>query len=314
MKVNLLHYPHLTVERELLPTVIAIGQFDGLHQGHQRVIACAQRLADALGVSASVFTFIEHPRTILRPDRPVPQLTPWPEKLARLEKIGLDSCVAAHFTPDLAALAPEAFVTRILVGQLHARGVVTGFNFHFGHKAAGNPEVLKALGDQHGFPVHVVQPIEGEGAVVSSSRIRELLATGQLAEANALLGYDYTLSGKVVHGDQRGRQIGFPTANLEVAPDKLLPAFGVYACWVRIGDRRYAGVVNIGQRPTFNPPKLMIEAHVFDFAGDLYGQTLELSLVARLRAEQAFPSIEALVEQIRADCRQARGILGVGVA
>lgn len=314
MKVNLLNYPHLTVDRELLPTVIAIGQFDGLHQGHQRVIAAAQRLADALGVSASVFTFIEHPRTILRPDRPVPQLTPWPEKLARLETLGLEACVAAHFTPDLAALSPEAFVTRILVGQLHARGVVTGFNFHFGHKQAGNPEVLKALGEQHGFPVHVVQPIDADGGVVSSSRIRELIATGALAEANALLGHDFTIAGKVVHGDARGRQIGFPTANLEVAPDKLLPAFGVYACWVRIGDRRYAGVVNIGQRPTFDPPKLTIEAHVFDFAGDLYGQTIELSLVSYLRPEQAFGSLEALVAQIGADCRQARAVLGVGVA
>lgn len=314
MKVNFLNYPHLTMDREIRPSVIAIGTFDGVHCGHQKLICTAKRLANALGVASSVFTFVEHPRSVLRPDTPVPLLTPWPEKVERLDALGIESCIAAHFTPDLAALSPEAFVTRILVNQLHAQAVVTGFNFRFGHKQAGTPELLKELGNQHGFPVEIIQPIEGDGDVVSSSRLRELVGTGQIAKANALLCYEYTLTGTVIHGDKRGRTIGFPTANLEIPRDKLLPAFGVYACWVTIGGKRHPGVVNIGQRPTFNPPKLMIEAHVFDWSGDIYGETISVSLVSRIRSEQAFPSIDALVYQIKADCRQARELLGVGVA
>jgi riboflavin kinase/FMN adenylyltransferase len=314
VKVNFLNYPNLTMDREIRPSVIAIGTFDGVHCGHQKLICTAKRLANALGVCSSVFTFVEHPRSILRPDNPVPLLTPWPEKLERLSELGIESCIAAHFTPDLAALSPETFVTRILVNQLHAQGVVTGFNFRFGHKQAGTPELLKELGNRHGFPVEIIQPIEGDGDVVSSSRLRELIGTGQIAKANQLLCYEYTLTGTVIHGDKRGRTIGFPTANLEIPKDKLLPAFGVYACWVTIAGKRHPGVVNIGQRPTFNPPKLMIEAHVFDWSGDIYGETVSVSLVSRIRAEQAFPSIDALVAQIKVDCQKAREMLGVGVA
>lgn len=301
------------MDREIPPSVVAIGVFDGVHQGHRRVIGSAQSLAEKLRVESSVFTFVEHPRAVLRPDSPVALLTPWPEKVERLTDIGVPTCYAAHFTPDFAALTPEEFVSRILVDQLHVKGVVTGFNFHFGHGQSGNPEVLKALGAQYGFPVEIVHPIEGDGGVVSSSRIRELVATGKIDEANHLLNYDYTLTGTVIHGDKRGRTIGFPTANLEVPREKLLPAYGVYACWVEVRGERVAGVVNIGQRPTFDPPKLMIEAHLFDWSGDIYGETIRVSLVSRLRGEQAFPSIQALIEQITSDCQTARSMLGAAL-
>lgn len=314
MQVHYLRYPHLTLDHAIKPSVVAIGVFDGVHCGHRQLIETATRLAARHGVEPAVFTFVEHPRAVLRPDRQVALLTPWPEKLERLAALGVDQCFAAHFTPDLAALGPEEFVTRILLEQLRVKAVVTGFNFHFGQGAAGSPETLKALGAAHGFEVEVVAPFERQGGLVSSSRLRELVALGHVEEATDMLCYPYTLTGEVVHGDKRGRTIGFPTANLHVAAEKLLPAYGVYACWVEVAGQRLPGVVNIGQRPTFDPPKLMIEAHLLDWSGDLYGQTISVSLVTRLRGEQAFPSIDALVTQIGADCQRARTILGVGVA
>ena len=313
MKVHYLHYPHLTMDRAFGSSVVAIGNFDGVHSGHRRVIDTARRIAAEDGYEDMVFTFVEHPRSVLRPDSPVPLLTPWPEKVDRLGDSGVSACVAAHFTPDLAQLSPEEFVTRILLGQLNAKAVVTGFNFRFGHRQSGSPEVLKALGAQHGFRVEIVTPFEQEGGVVSSSRLRELVATGAIESANAMLGYAYTLTGTVIHGDKRGRTIGFPTANLEISREKLLPAYGVYACRVKVGDAELPGIVNIGQRPTFDPPKLMIEAHIFDWSGDIYGETIAVSLVSRIRAEQAFPSVDALIAQIKADCRVAREALGVAV-
>jgi riboflavin kinase/FMN adenylyltransferase len=314
VQVNFLHYPNLTLDRASNPAVIAIGMFDGVHTGHRRVIEAARRLAHARNLPCEVFTFVEHPRTVLRPDNPVPLLTPWPEKLERLRDFGVDACVAAHFTPDLAALSPHAFVDRILIHQLGVAGVVTGFNFHFGHRQMGDTNVLRELGQAHGFDVEVVAPIEGEGGVVSSSRIREFVATGRIEEANTLLDYGYTLSGVVIHGDKRGRTIGFPTANLEIDREKLLPAYGVYACWVELAGKKLPAIVNIGQRPTFDPPKLMIEAHLFDWDGDIYGETLSVTLVERIRAEQAFSGIDALVTQIKADCLVARRALAASVA
>jgi riboflavin kinase/FMN adenylyltransferase len=313
VKVHYLHYPHLTMDEAFGPSVVAIGNFDGVHCGHRRVIETAKRLAGERGLDDLVFTFVEHPRTVLRPDAPVPLLTPWNEKVERLSATGVGATIAAHFTADLAQLSPEAFVERILLGQLNAKAVVTGFNFRFGHRQAGSPELLKELGEKHGFHVEIVTPIEEDGGVVSSSRLRELVATGAIESANEMLCYPYTLTGTVIHGDKRGRTIGFPTANLEVNREKLLPAYGVYACRVTVGDTVLPGIVNIGQRPTFDPPKLMIEAHIFDWSGDIYGETIAVSLVSRIRAEQAFPSVDALIAQIKADCRVAREALGVAV-
>lgn len=297
----------------MAPPVLAIGVFDGVHAGHRQLIATAERLAGERGAPCAVFTFIEHPRTVLRPDNPVPLLTPWPEKRELLRELALDACIATHFTPDLAALTPEDFVSRILVDQLHVQAVVTGFNFAFGHRQSGDSEVLTSLGRQYDFEVAIVPPFVSAGALdvglVSSSRLRELLATGRVAEANALLCRPYTLSGQVIHGDKRGRTIGFPTANMHLPADKLLPAYGVYACWVTLNGERLPGIVNIGQRPTFDPPKLMVEAHLLDWQGEIYGETIAVSLIARIRSEIAFPSVAALVNQIGEDCQVARKLL-----
>lgn len=311
METLSLHYPNLTVGAPWAPSVVAIGMFDGVHRGHQAVIRAARQLASARNLPCTVFTFVSHPRQVLRPDQPVPLLTTWEEKRCFLASFGVDTVVGAPFTPAFSELSARDFVERILVGQMRARHVVVGYNFAFGHGQEGNGERLKALGAELGFEVTVVPPYEVDGASVSSSRIRKLLATGLVQEANALLGRSYALTGTVVTGDQRGRLLGFPTANLSVDEGKLLPAYGVYAgqaLWTEPDGTSHQApcVVNLGMRPTFDPPQLRIEAHLLGWSGDLYGKLLTVSLQHRLRAELAFRAVDELVAQIRQDVAQAR--------
>lgn len=314
METLALHYPNLTVSAPWAPSVVAIGMFDGIHRGHQAVIQAAREIARARQLPCTVFTFVSHPRQVLRPDQPVPLLTTWDEKRCFLAGFGVDTVVGAPFTPAFSELSAREFVARILVGQMRARHVVVGYNFAFGHGQEGNGERLKELGAEFGFEVTVVPPFEVEGASVSSSRIRKLLATGHVTEANALLGRPYALTGTVVTGDQRGRLLGFPTANLAVDEGKLLPAYGVYAgqaLWTEgpgTGMHQAPCVVNLGMRPTFDPPQLRIEAHLMGWSGDLYGKLLTVSLQHRLRAELAFRSVEELVAQIRQDVAQAQSL------
>ncbi len=292
------------------PVVVAMGVFDGVHLGHRRVFEQACLVARERKLPCAVFTFVEHPRSVLRPDRPVPLLTTWPEKRESLAGAGIDRVVAAHFTPAFAGLSPEAFVRGILVERIEARHLVVGFNFRFGHRGAGSPELLEQMADKLGFGLDVIPPFEIAGHVVSSSKIRELLAEGNIREARGLLGGPYRLAGEVVAGDARARQLGFPTANLRVDASKLLPAYGVYAgmaCWP--GGRRRC-VVNIGIRPTFEPPQLQVEAHLLDFDGNLYGQTMTLELETYLRPERAFRSVGELVDQIHQDVQSARSQAG----
>lgn len=310
METLSLHYPNLTVSAPWAPSVVAIGMFDGVHVGHQEVIRQARAIASASNLPCSVFTFVSHPRKVLRPDYPVPLLTTWDEKRCFLAGLGVDTVVGVHFTPGFAELSAREFVERILVGQMRAKHVVVGYNFAFGHGQEGDGELLATLGAEFGFEVTVVRPVEAKGASVSSSRIRKLLATGHISEANDLLGRPYALSGTVITGDQRGRLLGFPTANLSVDESKLLPAYGVYAgqaLWME-GEETFQEpcVVNLGMRPTFDPPQLRIEAHLIGWSGDLYGKVLTVSLQHRLRSEMAFKSVDELVAQIRQDVAHAR--------
>lgn len=306
MDTAYLTYPELKLARPAAPCVVAIGMFDGVHRGHQSVLARAGAIARAAGLPLVVFTFVDHPRSVLRPDHPVPLLCTWAEKQARIAAAGADLLIGAHFTAAFAALPPGDFVRRILVEQLQARHVVVGYNFAFGHQQAGNVQVLEALGRELGLEVTAVDAVERGLSPVSSSRIRKLLAKGQIEEANELLGWPYELTGVVVLGDQRGRTLGFPTANLQVAPAKLLPAYGVYAGSAHWEGQERLTVVNLGMRPTFDPPQLRIEAHLLDFAGDLYGRELTVRLLHRLRPERAFASLAELVTQIHADVDVAR--------
>lgn len=310
MELQPLLYPQTPPLRITRGAVVAIGTFDGLHQGHQRLFETARAKAHELKAPSAVFTFVEHPRTVVQPGSVVQLLTPWDEKQQRLAALGLDVCFAAHFTRELSELTPEAFIEQILCRDLQVAAIVTGFNFRFGHRQSGSPDLLVALGRERGVPVEVVPPVEDPEGIISSSRIRQLVQGGHMADVRRLLGYAYTLSGPVVHGDKRGRTIGFPTANLAIPADKLLPAFGVYACTAAVEGQCYPAVANIGVRPTVDGTQLRVEVHLLEGGGDLYGCPLSVELLHHIRGEQAFDSLDALKEQIAQDCERARALTG----
>jgi riboflavin kinase/FMN adenylyltransferase len=296
---------------------VAIGNFDGVHRGHQALVAAAVAAARAAGGSAVVLTFDPHPARVLRPQAAPSPLTTLAQKEALVRSLGVERLVALAFDDTVAALSPQAFAAAVLRDALGARHVVVGESFRFGHGRAGDPAALAALGAQLGFDLRVVKPVVHGERPVSSSRVRAALAKGEVAEAAALLGRPYELEQRVVRGEGRGRTLGIPTLNL--APlEQLLPARGVYAgrCRTADGALRLA-VVNVGERPTFGGTSLTVEAHLVDFAGDLYDTRVSLALHARLRGEERFASAAALVERIREDVRAARALVptagGAGV-
>ncbi len=290
-------------------SAVAVGNFDGVHRGHQALVAAAVARAHETGGAAVVLTFDPHPARVLRGDEAPASLTTLAQKEELVRELGVDRLVALTFDRALAALTPEAFVKEVLASLLGARHVVVGESFRFGHSRHGDARTLQALGGQQGFDVQVVKPVLHDGRPISSSRVREALGKGDVKEAAALLGRPYALDGRVVRGDGRGRGLGIPTANLAVE-EQMLPARGVYAGRVLVprGDWRPA-VVNVGERPTFGGKGVVVEAHLLDFTGDLYGADLRLSFQARLRGEERFANAEALVERIHADVRAARELL-----
>jgi riboflavin kinase / FMN adenylyltransferase len=288
--------------------VVAIGNFDGVHRGHRAVIAAAQARAKALGAPAAVLTFEPHPRAFFNPGEPLFRLTDERAKLRLLAACGLDGAIVLTFDAALAALTADEFVGRILVEHLAIRGAVIGFNFHFGMHRAGSPEFLAAEGQKHGFTVDVVPRFEDGGHPVSSGPIRMALAAGRVAEAAELLGYPWFVSGTVIHGDKRGRELGFPTANLQLDAACGL-RHGIYAVRVAAGGRRYDGVASFGRRPMFENGTVLLEVFLFDFAGDLYGATIDVAFIEWLRDEQVFASAEELVRQMQDDARRAREAL-----
>lgn len=305
------HYNDLPADARA--TVAAIGNFDGVHLGHRAVIETARRRASALGRPLSVLTFEPHPRAYFQPDLAPFRLTPLSAKARQLEALGVDHLFTLPFDASLAALSAEEFVTRVLVDGLGIRHAVVGYNFAFGHRRRGNVEMLRALADAHGFGVDRVGPVESvSGHVYSSSLIRDLLARGEPRQAAALLGREWEIEGPVQGGRRLGNTIGFPTANLALG-DYLRPALGVYAvrCGVEDGSatRWFGGAANLGKRPTVDGQGELLEAHLFDFSGDLYGRTLRVAFVERLRPEKKFDGLDALKAQIAEDCRAARSIL-----
>ena len=290
-------------------SAVAIGNFDGVHRGHQALVAAAVARARETGGAAVVLTFDPHPARVLRPDAAPSALTTLAQKQELVAALGVDRLVALAFDVRLAALTPDAFVREVLASLLGARHVVVGESFRFGHERQGDARALEALGGRQGFDVQVVPALLHAGRPISSSRVREALVAGDVKGAAELLGRPYALDGRVVRGDGRGRTLGIPTANL-ATEDQLLPARGVYAGRVLApgGDWRPA-VVNVGERPTFGGTGLLVEAHLLDFAGDLYDAAVRLSFHARLRGEERFSSAQALVERIQQDVRAARELL-----
>jgi len=290
--------------------VVAIGNFDGVHRGHQAVLGTAADIARRDGLPLICLTFEPHPRTVFRPDQPVPRLTPAPMRARLLEALGFDAVVEQAFDKSFAAIEPEAFVSEILVDRLRARHVVAGFDFHYGRRRAGTPETLSTAGDKHGFETTLVPALGGEdGEIVSSSRIRTMLEAGDVAAAAEYLGYRWTIGGSVQEGQKLGRTLGYPTANLLLMPDTIL-RFGIYAVRLRRGDGSlHDGVASFGRRPTFDNGAALFETFLFDFSEGLYGEPVTVSLFAFLRGEEKFDSAEALIAQMDRDSAAARQIL-----
>lgn len=297
--------------QHLRGAVVAIGNFDGVHRGHQAVLERALEEARRLGVPALVLTFDPHPRRVFQPDAPHFVLTPPPMKAALLEALGFDGVIEMPFTREFAALSAEAFVAEILVGRLGIGHCLTGVDFHFGQGRQGGPAYLMAAGDQHSFGVTLVDAFRDEGAqVISSSRIRGLLEEGDMIEANGLLGYRFTVESEIIHGKKLGRTLGFPTANMAL-PDSCYLQHGIYAARLRRSDGSlYDGVASFGSRPTVTENGTpLLETFLFDFSGDLYGELCRVSLFAFQRPELKFDGLDPLLEQMNRDKAEAQAIL-----
>ena len=289
-------------------STVAIGNFDGVHRGHKAVIATALARARGLGKPAAALTFEPHPRAFFNPDEPLFRLTPEAAKLRLLAATGLDGAIVLAFNAELAKLTAEDFVARVLVERFAISGAAIGFNFHFGANRAGSPDFLQAQGRRYGFAVDIVPPLLDRGQPVSSGPIRAALAEGRPQDAAEFLGYPWFVSGTVIHGDKRGRELGFPTANLRLDPACAL-RHGIYAVRVAVGARRYDGVASFGRRPMFDNGAVLLEVYLFDFAGELYGAGIDVAFIAWLREEAVFASAKDLMRQMEDDSRLAREAL-----
>ena len=298
-------------------TVVTIGAYDGVHLGHRALLARVHHMAGELGAAAAVVTFDRHPATVVRPESAPKLLTDLDQKLELLATTGMDYAHVVHFDEERSRESAEDFVRTLLVDCLAARAVVVGHDFHFGHQRRGNVSLLQEMGAELGFDVLGISLVAdgADGEAVSSTRIRRQLAAGDVAGAAALLGRPHEVRGTVVEGDKRGRDLGFPTANVMVPPDIQLPADGIYAGWyARPDGSRHQAAISLGRRPTFHPAaaESRLEAHLLDVDGDLYGEAARVSFVARLRGEERYDTVEALVAQMTADVADTRTALAAG--
>ena len=308
-------------QTDKLPSSLAvaatIGVFDGVHLGHQEVFRCVHQVADRLGVGSAVVTFDSHPAHVVRPQSAPRLLTSLDQKLELLAAQGIDYAYVIEFDAVRAATPPDQFVEEVFRDSLHAKAIVIGEDFHFGKGRSGNVDELARLGEVWGFEVHPLELIrlgQHESEPISSTAIRRALAGGQVKRAAAMLGRPYEVRGVVEHGDERGRSIGFPTANIPVPKLMAWPADGVYAGWATRADgSRHACAINIGRRPTFydDAGNSLLEAHLIDFDGDLYGESMAVSFVDFLRSEKKFDGVDRLVAQLKTDVDAARRVLGV---
>jgi riboflavin kinase/FMN adenylyltransferase len=287
---------------------VALGNFDGVHKGHQALLARTAEHAKALSAPLLVLTFEPHPRRFFVPDTGPFRLTMLPAKLRLLEQYGVQAVLAQHFDTAFAALSADAFVDEVLRAGMDARHVVCGYDFTFGARRGGNVEMLRDMGAKKGFGVTVLDPVMREGEIFSSTSIREALRAGWPSEAAELLGHAWEIEGVVEQGDKRGRTIGFPTANVALG-EHLRPRFGVYAVRAMIDGTWLNGVANLGRRPTIGKLQENFEVHLFDFTGDLYGKSLRVALVDFIRPEMKFSGLDQLKSQIAADGQAARAIL-----
>jgi riboflavin kinase / FMN adenylyltransferase len=304
--MDVIHFPDDPRPARWVHPVLALGNFDGLHRGHRKILDRVKRVAGEHGATPVVMTFDPHPPRVVRPDKAPALLMTKAQKLEALAEAGIQGAAIVRFTRELSMWDPETFVRTVLVDWLHVSEVWVGANFLFGHDRAGNFSLLRSLGPRYGFRAEKIDPVRYKDFVVSSTRVRRLVGEGRVDEAGALLGHQYFVDGTVMRGDQRGRTIGFPTANL-CTENELLPPNGVYATTARVAGIVYPSVTNIGTRPTVDDSgRTVVETHVFKFDRDVYGAPLRIGFVQRLRDERRFESLDALRDQIGADVRRAR--------
>ncbi|MGI6657981.1 MAG: bifunctional riboflavin kinase/FAD synthetase [Dethiobacteraceae bacterium] len=291
------------------PIYLALGNFDGVHCGHQVIIRTTVDLARAHNKKSAVLIFSPHPTMILRPERTTKLLLTVEDRIRMLGEAGVDYVIIHPFTPEFAAITPQQFITEILHRKLSAAGVVVGYDYSFGSRGRGKPADLQKAAAELGFLVQIVERVSIGGEPVSSTAIRQLLQQGDLDKANLMLGYPYFLRGMVIHGDGRGRTLGFPTANLQPPPEIILPANGVYLTQVKVKEEEYWALTNVGLRPTFNKDEISVEVYLLTAQKNLYQQELIVSFLQRIREERKFPDASALVAQIQADVRQAKNMI-----
>ena len=304
--MDVIHFPDDPRPVRWSRPVLALGNFDGVHRGHRKILDRMRRVAAERAATSVIMTFDPHPPRVVRPDKAPPLLMTKAQKLEAIADAGVQGAAIVRFTPELSQWDPETFVRTVLVDWLRVSEVWVGANFLFGHDRAGNFSMLRVLGSRYGFKAEKIDPVRYKEFVVSSTRIRRLVSEGRVDEAGALLGHQYFIDGTVIRGDQRGRTLGFPTANL-CTENELLPPTGVYATTTQIGAIVHPSVTNVGTRPTVDPSgRLVIETHIFGLDQDLYGQSIRVGFVQRLRDERAFESLDQLRAQIDADCQRAR--------
>jgi riboflavin kinase/FMN adenylyltransferase len=302
--VDVVRFPDDPRPLRWVSPVLALGNFDGLHRGHQKIVERIRRGAAERGGVAVVLTFDPHPPRVVRPDKAPPLLMTSAQRLEALARAGIQCTAVVRFTHEVSQWDPETFVRRVLTDWLRVSKVWVGANFLFGHERSGNFSLLRTLGQRYGFRAEKIDPVRYKDFVVSSTRIRRLVGEGRVDEAGALMGHPYYIDGTVVRGRGRGREIGFPTANMETA-NELLPPHGVYATTLSIDGIVRAALTNIGVRPTFGEQTVTIETYVLGYSDDLYERSVRLSFVQRLRDERAFPDVDALKAQLEADRRRA---------
>ncbi len=294
---------------EKLPNpVLTLGNFDGVHLGHQAIFKKVVARSKELGGTSIAFTFEPHPLKVLAPERSPQLLNTFHGKMRLLESACIDLVICANFTRAFADQHPEDFARDVLHRQIGVREVYVGYDYAFGKGREGSIESLKRMGETYGFKVGVIEPVRVDGVVESSAAVRDLVSNGRVDDASRLLGRNYSIEGEVVHGSHRGRSLGFPTANLKTA-NELIPAFGVYAVLARLKDVVFKGVASIGIRPTFDSGPVSVEVYLFDLNEDLYGREMEVAFVKRLRGEEKFSGVESLVRQIRLDVQHAQEAL-----
>ena len=297
-----------SITKPFTNSVITLGNFDGVHLGHQGLIRMVIGRAREIQGQSMVVTFRPHPLKILAPEKCPPLISLYEEKIKLFEKLGIDVLVKIPFTLNFAEMSPKEFVKTILCDLLGAKEIYVGFNYRFGKGRKGTTQTLKAMGEEFGFRVNEVEQISLNNEVISSTKIRQLLKAGEVEHAAGLLGRPYAITGIVIKGDSRGKTLGFPTANI-ASRHTLIPADGVYAVRLFARDRHYDGIVNIGVRPTFDTGSLVIEVHIFDFNEDLYGEEITIFFIKKLRQEKKFDSADALIAQITRDISEAKIVL-----